>query len=279
MSEYSRNKHRDFVGKLRKDYPVIQEPKSKKRDSIKIRKPSRRKKTHLRGKMALLGLVGAITLGATGIHNYTNRSQNQPITLEQALENGKTLKDLNVSEEIRYELMNIQQYLENEEISNTELINMASQIEELQKNVITNKTADLLGVEPGDIIVDTIVGDKSEAPVERIQVKINEKGETPIYIRGDFMDLVKENTISAEISDFIKQMDKMKELEKQLEDKNLKREDVIEEYRETIDIVSKFAAGEMKIDENGNITIEQIKQKDIKEKPSEKEVEDEEYLL
>ncbi len=279
MSEYSRNKHRDFVGKLRKDYPVIQEPKSKKRDSIKIRKPSRRKKTHLRGKMALLGLVGAITLGATGIHNYTNRPQNQPITLEQALENGKTLKDLNVSEEIRYELMNIQQYLENEEISNTELINMASQIEELQKNVITNKTADLLGVEPGDIIVDTIVGDKSEAPVERIQVKINEKGETPIYIRGDFMDLVKENTISAEISDFIKQMDKMKELEKQLEDKNLKREDVIEEYRETIDIVSKFAAGEMKIDENGNITIEQIKQKDIKEKPSEKEVEDEEYLL
>ena len=279
MSEYSRNKHRDFVGKLRKVYLVIQEPKSKKRDSIKIRKPSRRKKTHLRGKMALLGLVGAITLGATGIHNYTNRPQNQPITLEQALENGKTLKDLNVSEEIRYELMNIQQYLENEEISNTELINMASQIEELQKNVITNKTADLLGVEPGDIIVDTIVGDKSEAPVERIQVKINEKGETPIYIRGDFMDLVKENTISAEISDFIKQMDKMKELEKQLEDKNLKREDVIEEYRETIDIVSKFAAGEMKIDENGNITIEQIKQKDIKEKPSEKEVEDEEYLL
>ncbi len=279
MSEYNRNKHRDFVGKLRKDYPVIQEPKSKKRDSIKIRKPSRRKKTHLRGKMALLGLVGAITLGATGIHNYTNRPQNQPITLEEALENGKTLKDLNVSEEIRYELMNIQQYLENEEISNTELINMASQIEELQKNVITNKTADLLGVEPGDIIVDTIVGDKSEAPVERIQVKINEKGETPIYIRGDFMDLVRENTISAEISDFIKQMDKMKELEKQLEDKNLKREDVIEEYRETIDIVSKFAAGEMKIDENGNITIEQIKQKDIKEKPSEKEVEDEEYLL
>ena len=85
------------------------------------------------------------------------RDSKNTITLEQALDNGKTLDDLGIDEDIQYRIENIEEKLADENLKNEEIIELSSKIESLQMDVIKSKLSEVLNVSPSDIkLVPTI---------------------------------------------------------------------------------------------------------------------------
>ena len=242
---------------------------SKNNELKKIRKTKRRLKPW--AKIALVGLIFFKQKTAYDIYS-TNQKENTPITLTQALENGDSLKDLKIDSSIKNELEEIKADLANKDISNSDLMALSTKINELQFDTIKTKLSKTLGAEESDITLSTGVESASEGTTrETVEV---EGGKT--YTNKELFK--NENTIPSEISDYIKEIGDMQTLMGKLQEGDFNRNDILKEYKEAVKSIDQMAATKMTVDKKGNISVEQTKQKDLKEnnkETSRQEIEEE----
>ena len=124
--------------------------------------------------LAATALTGITIVGvAKGYDHY--QEQKTPITLEQALESGENLEKLGIDKDIAVKIENIKDKLENEDITNEELIKLSRDINEIQFDTIKMKLANTLGCNEEDITLHTALEDKqSGKTVESVDVKNGE---------------------------------------------------------------------------------------------------------
>ena len=247
--------------------------KSQNNKLKKVRKTKKRLKPAVK-KVGAIGLVGLIAFGGYKAYDIysTNQKENTPITLTQALENGESLKDLKIDNSIKNELEEIKADLANEDISNSDLMALSTKINELQFDTIKTKLSKTLGAEESDITLSTGVESASEGTTrETVEV---EGGKT--YTNKELFK--NENTIPSEISDYIKEIGDMQTLMGKLQEGDFNRNDILKEYKEAVKSIDQMAATKMTVDKKGNISVEQTKQKDLKEnnkETSRQEIEEE----
>lgn len=242
----------------------------KEKNKRKLKRPKQQKKVIFTGKLKsriiALGLSAVVLIGGYGLYSQYQQ-QNEPIRIEQALENGENVNSLGIDSNILSKIQEIEKTLERADLTNEEIIGLASEIYELELDTIKTKLANTLDITEDKISVHTAPTKegKTRETVEIIG------GET--YRNKDLFTW--ENTISSEIADYIIKIGEMQEVNEKVKEevqkgnKNINREASLKTYAEMIKATSQFAAGIVKNDGNGNLSLEQTRQKDIATKQEE----------
>lgn len=193
----------------------------------------------------------AVVLASIGLATSAVGCGNNQVTLEEAVEAGVINPDF----KDRFE--EIEMELNNEEISYEECLKLALKINELQFDAARSEFSRLLDVPENEISFYKKEGD---GPVEVVEVggKYGEK-----YISKSLISNGR-NTISGDISKYIYNISEMQNLIGRLQNnESLDKNDLVKDYKKYMDIIAKFLTGELKMDENGNISIVYINIKDI----------------
>lgn len=249
----------------------IEQEKRRKRENERkrrMRKTKEAKRSKFTGNIkktvTALFFTGILLAGGYTVKNAYDWSQQQnaPITLKQALENGEDLNSLGIDSNILLEMQDIEEMLEKGNLTNEEIIKLAPRISALQFDTAKAKLANTLGVSEDEIRLYT-------RPVEEGQTRETVKTSNGIYINKDIFTY--ENTIPPEVSDYIKEIGKMQDVMQKLQEGNINREEILAKYGEMLEKTSQIAASKMKVDEKGNISVEQTKVSDL-DKQSEKKI-------
>ncbi len=226
-------------------------------------KPKRNTKT-MKKLLATVGLSGLIAIGSIkGYEVY--QEQTQTINLEQAFQMGKDIQSLGLTPELVERIETIDTVLEEPDtLSNIELLEIGQEIRDLQKEVVFTKLQTLTGEED----IKYKEGDRNDW---RYSVTI---GDT-IYREKDILDR-KSKIIGFNITDYIRDYDDYRADIYEINHEDFNRESYIKKMNKQINKIEKFAAGEMSIDEKGNIKMEKTKQKQYEEMFGEKETDVEE---
>lgn len=253
----------------------IQQNKIRKREIAKKRqlKKAKAAKRKFVGRIAAFALAGvaAFSVGKVAYNAYTeNQHQNSPITVEQALEHGETLETLGIDSSIPIELQDIEQILENENITNQEIIALAPRINSVYFDTVKGKLANTLGTEKENIKIYT---EPAEEGTTRESVKVK-NGDT--FMNRDFFR--NENSISTEISDSIKNISKMQKIMEEIQQGTFNRNDIIGKYKDIVNGVSQIAATKFEVDKKGNISADVTKVKDLNNKINNASIDEEPEL-
>lgn len=230
-------------------------------ENVRKRQMKNSKETKYKGnvkkKVVALLLAGVTIAGGYNVaKNVYNeyQQQNSPITLEQALEEGETLEILGINNNIVSEIQEIKTMLERDDLTNEEMIRLAPRISALQFDTAKTKLANTLGVSENDIKLYTRHAEEGQTR-ETVETSNN------IYTNKDIFTY--ENTIPTEISNYIKEIASMQDTMQQLQEGNIDRKEILKKYNDKIENTSKFAATVIKVDEKGNISVEQTKVADL----------------
>ena len=214
-----------------------------------------------RNRALAVGLAGTIVFGGFKAWNEYRDSKNT-LTLEQALEHGKTLEKLGINEEIATEIGEYTTKLEGD-LTNKELIDIAEEIPDIQMKVIKTKMANK--------IEDVNLSDIDLIPADRFDTaKMYIEGQGVYEREGIINSIIGDKMISVDIADYIDRIDGAQEKERKMKKGDINREQDIKYYRKAIKEISKFAAGEIEIDKKGNISIEKTRVSEL-EKAKEKD--------
>ena len=247
--------------------------KGKKEDRRRIQKKSKKnRKKILAKRIATIGLAGLIAFG--GYNYYKDYQQeNNSITLEQALDNGETLDSLKIDSSIEEQLEDIKEKLSNPDISNQELIQLSTRINELQFDTLKTKLAKTLSVDESDIKLYTgLVSKESGETYQSVEVKGGE-----IYSKKDLF--TRKNTISNDIAEYIESIGNMQTAMGKMQTGDINRNNIMKEYKKIIREIDTMSAAKMSIDSKGNIRVDKINKKDLakendKTSREEKQIED-----
>lgn len=236
--------------KMRKEEPK-EEPK--KKSKIKLSK---------KGKMTLAATGVALT-ALFGYKIYDNSQKgNEPITIEQALENGDSLETLGINQGIQDKIVDLGKRLENENITNQDIIEMATEIKETQFELIKTKIAKEYN--------KTLEKDESKIQSSEIEVKpesFSSNGEknqnAQILVNGE--TVFSGSDISDDIRDMIQSAENMNINEGLVNTKDLNQDKYIKAFKKYVKEMDEFAAKEIKI-EDGTIQTKVTKVKDLDKK-------------
>lgn len=230
---------------------------AKKEDRRRVQKNIKKnKKKILAKRIATVGLVGLIAFG--GYKYYQDyQKENNSITLEQALDNGESLNSLKIDSSIENQLESIKEELSNNEMTNQELVELSTDINELQFDTLKTKLAKTLGVSEEDIKLYTkSVSRETGETYQSVEVQ---GGET--YSKKELFK--NNNTISDDISTYIKNIGEMQTLMGKMQKGDIDRNSIMKEYKSTIKEIDTMAAAKMSIDSKGNIRVDKINKKDL----------------
>ena len=201
-----------------------------------------------------IGLAGLLVFGGyKACQEYNEyKSQNTPITLEQAMKNGESLDELGIDKKIEKEIEDINNLLNKDEITNNEIIELSAKINNLQFDTIKTKLSNTLGVDEEDIKVFTDIVNNGETTEERIEIKGGK-----IYTNKEFFK--NSDTMTEDISNFIKDIGKIQGLMGDIQNKNMDRRECLKKYKQVMKNLDNFAAGKMTIDDKGNISMDYTK--------------------
>lgn len=231
-----------------------------------VRKPTpRREPKRFKGsRLAIIGaIVAAIAAGSLAIgSNISKASQeNQPITLEQAVDSGKDIETLGIDSDTLERITNLEQRL-NGDIDVEKLISIGGDLESLQLDVIKSKVSDTLGVDSEDITIKSNWMSDDEPTVESIIIN---QGDDELVYADESYSTNRDGTISNTIEEYIQTVVNTQVNERNVNDGNFNKDDVIERYKQTLESTSEFAAGTMVRNDDGTLEIEQTTQKELEE--------------
>lgn len=240
------------------------------------RKPTKNRKMKPKVKK-IIGAVGAVVLtstlvlGGIGAHNsYAGYKQgNNPITLEQALENGQDLEALGMTEELQEKLVDLQERMADENITNKEIIEIAPEINDLQFAILKTKIADKLeeseefkGIRPGALTVEPEANGSNGERTQNARIIAYE-------------DTINEETIFSgdEISDDIKDMilntEKMRINVGNVNTESFSKDKYVKAFQGYLTNLEQFAAKEIKVEKDEktgelkSISTQETKVKDL----------------
>lgn len=225
-------------------------------------KPKQKKYTSKKGskgkKVFAIAAAAAIAVGANGLYSEYKDSKNT-ISLSQSLSSGRTLESLGINEDIANKLYKLEGKAGREDLTDQEIDDLIQGIVNLELDVVKYKTAYALN--NSNVIDETI--EKSD-----ITVRPNDKNGSTRIIIGDVGEYSKVNwngrTISGEIANYIEEISDMQGVQDRLSKGELDEDEIREACINSLKKTSKFAAGEVKIDDNGNITFETQRVSDYK---------------
>lgn len=215
----------------------------------------------LRNRILAVGLAGITVFGGfKALDEY--RDSKNTLTLEQALENGETLEKLGISEETAAEIGKLTKILDGD-LTNKKLIDIAEEIPDIQKRVIKEKIGDIIEIEK--------VSDITLIPAHKFDAtRISIEGQGAYEKQGFINTILGEKTISGDIAKYIDRIGNAQGKRDEILEGNINKKEDIKYYRNAIKEISKFAAGEIEIDEKGNISIEKTRVSEL-EKAKEKD--------
>lgn len=254
--------------KLREYREVFDNAKPPRQNSKKvIRRPDafKKNKKFKGSRVAIVAaIVAAMAAGTIVIGGQmNNKEQSNPITIEQALESGTSLKELAITPEMQSEIEEIQNRLNSIDVQNmsdSELRKLGLEIDNLQLNeIFKSKVGNALGVEPEQIEVSyrgASGPDESDSQEKfGITVKNDEGIELTTY-NGD--------NIPEGMKDYIRNIGEVQGAVAKIENENFDRDSVLDTYKTAMDETSRFAAGKVKYD-GKTFTLEQESEKDLAE--------------
>ena len=215
-----------------------------------------------KGRITALLLSGAIALGGfavgSGIYGSV-QGANKPITTKHAIYLlGETPKSLGIRPEIYNEIQGIEELLQNDNLSDEQITQMAPRIYHLCIDSTKSKLASTLGVNENDISL-THRNAEEGTTVQTVTVKSNHQN--TVYRSKDFLTF--NNSISDEIADSIKDASRMQEIMSKIQSGNYNREELLSTYREIVNNVDQFSAMKLKVDDRGNISVDTTRMKDM----------------
>lgn len=239
----------------------------------KIQRPkSKPKKRLFTGKrVATIVLAISMLLAAKGISNaHTNyQQQNEPAGIVQILQEGSVELEeleLGITNEQVSKIIEIQNALEREDITNEELIRLVPQVYQLQLDIIKSKTANTLGVSPENIRVHS-ESTREGTTREYIEVK-NESGQRiALYNEKDIF--TNKNTISEGTTQMIRSTGSTQDRIKMVQEGDFNRKEIIAQCNEALKETSQFAGMKLQVDEKGRMTDQKIKAVDLEQKNKE----------
>lgn len=235
---------------------TITRPKRKKRNRFtgKIKKFLQK---HKKG-IATVAVTAAAAIGVvTGINAYND---SQTITVPQAISMGETADSLGLNDNILAKMQYIDESLNNENIKNEDIIKLIPQVKNVAYDVLASKLANTLGVNMDSVKFGS---ESIQEGQTRQYVKVYNRLFDQKYTSMDIPFLYKEHTISQDIANQIKNNEDLNDLISEVQNGNLNRNNIINRLKEINEATSKFAAGKMYIDKNGNITLDKIKLSDL----------------
>lgn len=230
--------------------------RGKKEQRKRLQRNKTKKRAKLMKKIATLGLVGVLAFGGYKAYQ-TYQGANSSITLEEALNNGETLENLKIDTSIKNELESIKNELSQNEMTNQELLQLSTKINELQFDTLKTKLAKTLNVNEEDIKLYTdVVSNQTGETHESVEIKDGQ-----IYNEKGLFD--NSNTISSDITNYIKDIGEMQTLMGKMQTGDLDRNSIMKSYKSAINEIDQMAAAKMYIDGKGNISIQKENKKSL----------------
>lgn len=263
--------------KLREYREVFDNAKPPRQNSKKIiRRPEAVKKNRkFKGSRVAIvtAIVAAMAAGTIVIGGQiNNKEQSKPITMEQALESGTSLKELAITPEMQSKIEEIQDRLNSIDVQNmsdSELRKLGLEIDNLQlSEIFKSKVGNALGVEPEQIEVSyrgASGPDESDSQEKfGITVKNDEGIELTTY---------SENNIPEGMKDYIRNIGDVQGVISEIDNGKFDKDSVLDTYKVAMDETSRFAAGIIKYD-GKDFTFEQETEKNLKEQTTYEIVDD-----
>lgn len=231
-------------------------------------------KGNIKTKIAAWTLSLGIAVGGIAVANnvYENyQKQNEPATLEQVLDEGVNLEKLGINNKLVSRMEGVQERLENKDITNQQLMRMSKEILDLQFDVTKSKLANVLDCSQEDIKLYTYGRDVDGKQQETVEVYEN-------GFRKDVYsnNLKKSNIMPVQVAEMIRNIPDMQGVIGQLQNGDVNRKEIIGKCKQAFDETSKFAAMELKYDEqNKSILVGVTKVSELNKK-SDKALKEEE---
>lgn len=229
--------------KKREKYAV---PKTTKKTVKKAHKKSRMPK--IAGRLLVAGLVGVAVFGGVKKYQEYKEYQNNRPALEDVLDDNITLEKLGLDDSIENKIEELKQR-DIENLSNSELITLPEEINDVQFDIIKSKLSNVLGTYEGNIEV------KQSVP-NRVEIYKDEELDK-VFTEADKIDEIinkigikNGNLISPEIGKFISDIANMQTISEDITKGNINRDSIIKECKKSIENADKFAAEGMIKDGN-----------------------------
>ena len=215
-------------------------------------KKNKKNKKKRKAKWEILLLGGALIVFGSikGCKEYT-----RVVTLEEAINSGMTLEELGIDENIKNNIYAVKEQINKGNLTLEEKIKLADKIADIEIDVASSKIAAAFNTDQNNVfLIPRKVGENNERVV--------------IEGIGTYEYDGEDKTISKDISDYILRIVTMQGMAGDME-VGIERGDFYEIARESINENDKFAAGQIKVDENGNITIEMRRKNQLAESKEE----------
>lgn len=221
-------------------------PKITKKTVKKAHKKSRMPK--IAGRLLVAGLVGVAVFGGVKKYQEYKEYQNNRLALEDILDDNITLEKLGLDDSIENKIEELKQR-DIESLSNSELINLPEEINDVQFDIIKSKLSNVLGTYEGNIEV------KQSVP-NRVEIYKDEELDK-VFTEADKIDEIinkigikNGNLISPEIGKFISDIANMQTISEDITRGDINRDSIIKECKKSIENADKFAAEGMIKDGN-----------------------------
>ena len=235
-------------------------------DRAKRSKARRRKKMRIR----LASLVLAAGVGIGGLTYVGSLNKEPEHTITELQEMGIEANNLGLGSDTLEMMKKYDEYFdgfdkeEHLNLTDNEVIDMISEIEDLNFNVIKDKIASLRSANRDDIKLDYRFDEGTGTYNTAITINEGEYGKEEVYTNGSgLLDFSKENTIPKDVSDLIVQIGKYSVLSRDLKADDISKVNAIKRLEELYGNISGVATKEFTMDEKGNIGLEEYDTKDI----------------
>ena len=234
------------------------------------RAKARRKNKKLNLKLASLLLAASIGIGGLTI---AGRHGEQELNVTEIQRMGISADELGINADTLSMMEKYDEYFENFDpksanLSENEVISMIEDIRALNSNVVREKMADLRGVSRENVTLSHFFDRGSEKYYTAVLID----GERERYDNNyGVMGLGNENTIPAELSNLVQQIDSYETLIDDVHTDSITKANAVKKLEKLYNEVSKVATKDFAIDAKGNVEL-----KDYDTKQVEKNVEREE---
>lgn len=276
LNTLSRREQEKLLKKLREEKRIIGKEEAEREYKKRVlKKAASKKKMTFKGKATAIGLAALLTVGGVGaLKSYTDYKENsRPITLEQALDTGKTPESLNIDEDTLETIQDLDTRLQRNDIDVKELIEIGADLEALQFDVVKSKIAEEAGVSQENIKVYSNIADKNEPTVETIDIE-----------REYSKDKIPERLIPKQVEEYIATIANTQANNNNVRNGEFDKDKVIKRYQKTLETTSEFAAGNLTIEfkeqdgektkEVKDMEFDQITQKEYQEMQNAKNSQD-----
>lgn len=216
------------------------------------------------------GIAGGSIIGSKLYHKVENNRN--VVTLEQALKGGKTSEDLSIKESYLKLLQEMEQTIENENMTYEELLEVAEELPGLKQIILKEKIAKAFRTPEYDEndwkmnpsgkgiskqVQEEDINFKADVDKKGICIDIQGKGTYRNEKVSDYQ------TFSSDIQEYIDEVKEAQRMRVDMERRDVSIEDAKEFYKKAIKKINQQATWKIQMDEEGNLEVGKMRQSEL----------------